>query len=101
MKTSQIAIAVVTAVSLLALSNAWGEDSPRQSAASKQSSKARDFANRGDREGPSDMASGTSSSEAGLKGGDKTPATDSPALEKSTKDFSETIRKLDKMLDRD
>ena len=89
------------ALALLAFSPCQAaEDGGKQSAASRQSSKARDYATRQDKEGPPDVAAASSASASGQKDGDKMPVLDSPVVDKAAKDTGDNWKKMDKVLDR-
>jgi hypothetical protein len=98
MKTARLIMAGFGALSLLVLANAQAEETAKQSASSRQASKARDYANRQDKEGPPDVAAATSV--AGQKEGEKMPVLDSPVVEKAAKDTGDNWKKMERVLDR-
>lgn len=98
--TGQLIVAGAAAFALLAFANCQAEENVKQSAASRQAAKARDYGSRQDKEGPPDAAAASTTGAAGLKDGDKTPLLDSPVVEKAAKDMGDNWKKLDKALDR-
>lgn len=100
MKTHRLVVAGATALSLFAFANCQAEEN-KQSAASRQASKARDYGNRQDKEGPPDIAAASSSGGAATRtDGDKMPVLDNPAVDKAAKDTGDNWKKMDKLLDR-
>ena len=99
MKTHRLVVAGATALSLFAFANCQAEEN-KQSAASRQASKARDYGNRQDKEGPPDIAAASAASAAEQKDGDKMPVLDSPVVDKAAKDTGDNWKKMDKVLDR-
>lgn len=100
MTTHRFVLAGAVIVSLLAYANCGAEESSKQSAASRQAAKARDYGNRQDKESPADVVDATTTGVAGLKEGDKTPVLDSPVVDKAAKDTGANWKKMDKVLDR-
>lgn len=101
MKPRHLILTATAALALLAFSPCQAaEEGGRQSAASRQSSKARDYATRQDKEGPPDVAAASSAGASGQKDGDKMPALDSPVVDKAAKDTGDNWKKMDKVLDR-
>ena len=100
MKNTNLIVAGAAVLSLLAFTNCRAEEPAKQSASSRQASKARDYATRQDKEGPPDVAAASSSSAAGQKEGDKTPVLDTQAIDKAAKDTGDSWKKMDKLLDR-
>ena len=99
MKTHQLIVASAAALSLLAFANCQAEEGSKQSASSRQASKARDYANRQDKESPPDAAP-ASAAKDGQKEGDKMPVVDAQMLDKAAKDTGDNWKKLEKVLDR-
>jgi hypothetical protein len=100
MKKTRFIVAGAATLSLLAFANCQAEEPAKQSASSRQSSKARDYATRQDKEGPADVAAASSSGAAGQKDGDKTPVLDTQVIDKAAKDTGDNWKKMDKLLDR-
>ena len=99
MTIHRLVAAGVAAVSLLAFAPCQGEDGGKQSAASRQAAKARDYATRQEKEGPPDVAA-ASSTAAGRKDDEKMPVLDTQTIDKAAKDTGDNWKKLDKVLDR-
>ncbi|MCX7148198.1 MAG: hypothetical protein NTY05_02130 [Rhodocyclales bacterium] len=99
MKTHQLIVTGAAALSLLAFANCQAEEGSKQSASSRQASKARDYANRQDKESPPDVAP-ASTTTSGQKDGDKLPAVDTQMVDKAAKDTGDNWKKLEKVLDR-
>lgn len=100
MKTIHCLMAAAAAFSLLAIAPSQADDGGKQSAASRQAAKARDYATRQDKEGPPDVAAASSAGAAGQKEGDKMPVLDTQAIDKAAKNTGDNWKKLDKVLDR-
>jgi len=101
MKPHQLILTSTAALALLAFFPCQAaEEGSKQSAASRQSSKARDYATRQEKEGPPDVAAASSTSTSGQKDGDKMPVLDSPVVDKAAKDTGDNWKKMDKVLDR-
>lgn len=98
MRTHQLLVGGAAAISLLAFDPCLADEGGKQSAASRQAAKAREYGNRADKEGPPDVAAAASADAAGQKAGDKTPLLDSPALDKAAKETADNWKKMDKML---
>ena len=99
MKTHQLIVTSAAALSLLAFANCQAEEGSKQSASSRQASKARDYANRQDRESSPDVAP-ASTTTTEQKDGDKMPVVDAPMVDKAAKDTGDNWKKLEKVLDR-
>jgi hypothetical protein len=100
MKPHQLIVTSAAALALLAFSDCQAEEGSKQSAASRQSSKARDYATRQDKDGPPDITAASTTSVAGQKDGDKAPVLDSPVVENAAKDAGDNWKKMGKVLDR-
>lgn len=100
MKPRQFVAASTATLALLAFLPCHAEDGNKQSAASRLSSKARDYATREDKEGPPDVAAASTASVAGQKDGEKMPVLDSPVVDKAARDTGDNWKKMDKVLDR-
>lgn len=100
LKARQIGAAIVAAGMVLAFGNGIAAEGNKQSAASRQASKARDSATRDDKEGPAEATSNRNAAVAEQKDSSKMPALDSPVIEKAAKDTGDNWKKLDKVLDR-
>jgi len=92
-------VAGLAALSLFAFANCQAEEGKKESVASRQASKAREYGSRQDKEGPTDVAAATTGA-TGQQGGDKTPVLDGPVVDKAAKDTGDNWKKMDKMLDR-
>lgn len=99
MKASQLIAASAAAVSFLIAANCLAEEAVKQSAASRQASKARDYGNRQDKESQSDAATATTGASP-QKEVDKLPTLDTQVIDKAAKDTGDNWKKLDKVLDR-
>lgn len=100
MKKPRLIVAGAATLSLLAFSHCQAEEPSKQSASSRLSSKARDYATRQDKEGPPDVATASSSGAAGQKDGDKTTVLDTQVIDKAARDTGDSWKKMDKLLDR-
>lgn len=100
MKASQLIAASAAAVSFLIAANCLAEEAAKQSAASRQASKARDYGNRQDKESPPDVAAASANGASAQKEGDKLPTLDTQVIDKAAKDTSDNWKKLNKVLDR-
>jgi hypothetical protein len=100
MKAGRLGVTAVTAMALLAFGNCTAAEGNKQSAASRQSSKARDYATRDEKEAPAEVQGNRTAAVVEQKDGDKMPALDSPVVEKAARDTGENWKKLDKVLDR-
>lgn len=100
MNAYQLILTGAAALALLAFANCQAEEGSKQSAASRQASKAHDYANRQDQEGPPDVPAATSTSATGQKDGERTPLLDGQVVDKAAKDTGDNWKKLDKVLDR-
>ncbi|MDO8788566.1 MAG: hypothetical protein Q7J42_10900 [Sulfuritalea sp.] len=102
MKTHRLIVTGAAALSLLAFATCQAEEGSKQSASSRQASKARDYATRQDKESPPDVAPATATAGTanGQKESDKMPAVDSQMLDKAAKDTGDNWKKLEKVLDR-
>lgn len=98
MSIKQLAVAGVTTLALLAFTSSLAEEITKQTAASRQVSKARGQVNQ-DNDGSANFTSGITTSPAGQKEGDNTPLLDSGAMDKAAKETSDTLKKMDKVLD--
>lgn len=102
MKASQLIAAGAAAVSFLIAANCLAEEPVKQSAASRQASKARDYGNRQDKESQPDAATATTATTGASpqKEVDKLPTLDTQVIDKAAKDTGDNWKKLDKVLDR-
>jgi hypothetical protein len=100
MKTLRLIVTGAAALALLTFGNSQAEEIKKPSAAARQASKARDYATRDDKEGPADVAAGSTAAAAGQKEGAQAPVLETQAVDKAAKDTGETWKKLDKVLDR-
>lgn len=100
MKLYRLVVTSAAALSLVAFAHCQAEEGNKQSTASRQASKARDYANRQNQDGPTDVAAAATSDASGQKDGDKTPVLDSQVVDKAAKDTGDNWKKLDKVLDR-
>lgn len=98
MRRKQLAIAGMAALTLLAFTSSKAEEVMKQTAASRQASKARGHTNQ-DNEGPPDIAAGTTTGAAGQKEGDNKPLLDSGTMDKAAKESNDALKKMDKVLD--
>lgn len=100
MKILRLIVSGATALGLLAFGQCQAEEIKKPSAAARQASKARDYATRDDKEGPADVAAGSTAAAAGQKEGAQTPVLDTQAVDKAATETGQTWKKLDKVLDR-
>lgn len=100
MKNTRLIVAGAATLSLLAFAHCQAEETSKQSASSRQASKARDYATRQDKEGPPDVAAASSGDATGQKDGDKTPVLDTQGVDKAARDTGDNWKKMDKLLDR-
>ncbi|TRZ97963.1 MAG: hypothetical protein D4R84_04455 [Rhodocyclaceae bacterium] len=99
MKAHRLIVTSAAALSLLAFANCQAEEGSKQSASSRQASKARDYGNRQEKESPPDAAP-ASTTTTGQKDDDKLPEVDTRMVDKAAKDTGDNWKKLEKVLDR-